>query len=108
VNPDLFERMFPASQFRPEPKVTAEESRGIQALLRKGEVREERAAARKAKRDAARRALVDNLIRDVKEGILMLRDVYGLPVTDEMASDRANNIVCGLIANHDIRALETP
>lgn len=58
-----------------------------------------------AKRAAARRALVDNMIADVKEGILVLASVYGLPVTEEMASDRANNIVCQLINNYKMEPL---
>lgn len=48
---------------------------------------------------------VDAMVADVKAGILVLASVYGLPVTDEMATDRANNIVHGIVANYDVRGL---
>jgi hypothetical protein len=54
----------------------------------------------------ARADLVSRLIADVKAGILVLATVHGLPVTDEAAQDRANNIVCGVVNNYDVRDLK--
>lgn len=50
--------------------------------------------------DPKRADVVDSMVADVKAGILVLASVYGLPVTDEMADDRAKNIVFGLVNNY--------
>jgi hypothetical protein len=50
----------------------------------------------------AREALIDSLIVDIIEGVMVLAHRDGLPVTLEMATERARNIVCGLVTNYSV------
>lgn len=49
--------------------------------------------------------LYDDLVRDVIAGLMPLRTIYGLAVTDEAMSDRAANIVQGIVNNYNVSAL---
>jgi hypothetical protein len=49
--------------------------------------------------------LYDDLVRDVAEGIRQLNVIHGLAISEETISDRANNIVQGLVCNYSVRAL---
>lgn len=49
-----------------------------------------------------REALIDELITDVRDGILVLAVRDKLPITVEKATERARNIVAGLICNYQI------
>lgn len=50
----------------------------------------------------ARPPLYDELLADVVEGLLPLRTIYGLDISDEAMRDRAANIVQGLVINFHI------
>lgn len=49
--------------------------------------------------DAKKERTVDMLVSDIAEGIMVLATRDGLPVTLEMALDRARNIVTGLMGS---------
>jgi len=50
----------------------------------------------------AREAIVDALLTDVRDGVMVLVYRDGLPLTLEQATERARNIVAGLITNYQI------
>jgi hypothetical protein len=52
------------------------------------------------------RGLYEDLVDDVLQGLLPLRTIYGLDVSDEALLDRARNVVAGLICNFDVRRID--
>lgn len=48
----------------------------------------------------ARPSLYDELVADVIAGLVPLRTIYGLDISDEAMRDRAANIVQGLVVNY--------
>lgn len=47
----------------------------------------------------SREAVIDQMLVDVRDGVMVLAHRDGLPITLEMATERARNIVAGLITN---------
>lgn len=60
--------------------------------------------------DAAveRRSLIDDMVDDVAAGIEVLRSMNGLPVTRDMAMERARNIIGRFVLNYRITRQERP
>lgn len=58
-----------------------------------------------AARNAEREKLVDALTADVMGGlrVFVTRDGYAL--TEDQIRERANNIVCAIVGNYELRAL---
>jgi len=54
---------------------------------------------------AKRPDLYDDLVADIAEGIRQLNTIHGFAISEEAISDRAANIVQGLVCNYHIRAL---
>lgn len=52
----------------------------------------------------SREAVIDQMLVDVRDGIMVLAYRDGLPVTLEIATERARNIVAGLITNFQFDA----
>lgn len=52
-------------------------------------------------------ALIASLIKDVSEGLLVLRRL-GFDISDAQIDERARNIVTGLVNNYFVSALATP
>lgn len=49
--------------------------------------------------------LLASLVDDVAAGVRVLRTRDGVALTDEQITDRARNVVCGLIGNYRIEPL---
>lgn len=49
--------------------------------------------------------VIREMLADVSEGIRVLKDRDGHPLTEEAIEERARNIVAGLVGNYRIEAL---
>jgi hypothetical protein len=50
-------------------------------------------------------ALLEDLVADITDGILVLRERDGVAMTTGQAMERARNIVAGLMGNYEIQAV---